>query len=64
MFLYICYFSPFDLKSLLNQKLSNLKAKFCFCDRKINVSIFSNVIRLQLPRIDKKCNKNMNWGHG
>ena len=26
------YFSPFDLKSLLNQKLSSLKAKFCFCD--------------------------------
>ena len=26
------YFFPFDLKSLLNQKLSSLKAKFCFCD--------------------------------
>ena len=26
------YFSPFDLKSSLNQKLSSLKAKVCFCD--------------------------------
>ena len=26
------YFSPFDLKSLLNQALSSLKVKFCFCD--------------------------------
>ena len=47
MFLYI--FSPFDLKSLVNQKFSIFKAKFCFCDWQINVSIFSNVIGLQLP---------------
>ena len=26
------YFSPFNLKSLLNQKLTSLKAKFCFFD--------------------------------
>ena len=26
------YFSPFDLKSSLNRKLSSLKAKVCFCD--------------------------------
>ena len=32
LFLYIAYFSPFNLKSLLNQKLSSLKAEFCFCD--------------------------------
>ena len=25
-------FSPFNLESLLNQKLSSLKAEFCFCD--------------------------------
>ena len=43
------YFSPLNLKSLLNQKLCSLKAKFCFCDRQINVAIFSNVIRLHLP---------------
>ena len=49
LFLYIAYFSPFNLKSLLNQKLSSLKAEFCFCDWQINVSIFSNVFRLQLP---------------
>ena len=42
-------FSPFDLKSLLNQKLSSLKAKFCFCDWQTNVSIFSNFTRLELP---------------
>ena len=42
------YFSPFDLKSSLNQKLSRLKKKVCFCDWQIVVSIFSNVIRLQL----------------
>ena len=48
-FLIFAYFSPFDLKRILNQKLSSLKAKFCFCDWQINVSIFSNVIRLQLP---------------
>ena len=42
------YFSPFNLKSSLNQKLSNLEAKVCFCDWQINVSSFSNVIRLQL----------------
>ena len=52
------YFSPFDLKSLLNQKLSSLKAKFCFRDWQINVAIFSN-IRLHLPRKSKECNKNM-----
>ena len=40
------YFSPFDLRNLLTQKLSSLKAKFYFCDWKINVSIFSNVTRL------------------
>ena len=43
------YFSPSDLKSQLKQKLSSLKPKFCFYDGHINVSIFSNVIRLQLP---------------
>ena len=43
------YFSPFDLKSLLSHKLSSLKAKFCFCDWLINVSIFSIIIRLQFP---------------
>ena len=52
------YFSPFDLKSLLNQKLSSLKAKFCFRDWQINVATFSN-IRLHLPRKSKECNKNM-----
>ena len=26
------YFSPFDLNSLLDQKLSTLTAKFCFCN--------------------------------
>ena len=31
-FFTIAYFSPFNLKSLLNQKLSSLKAEFCFCD--------------------------------
>ena len=35
------YFSPFDLKSSLNQKLSSLKAKVCFCDWQVNVSILS-----------------------
>ena len=25
-------FSPFDLNSLLSQKLSSLKVRFCFCD--------------------------------
>ena len=41
------YFSPFDLKSSLNHKLSSLRAKVCFCDWQINVSIFSNFIRQQ-----------------
>ena len=45
------YFSHFDRKSSLNQKLSSLKAQVCFCDCQINVSIFSNVIRLQLSQI-------------
>ena len=36
------YFSSFDLKSSLNQKLSSLKAKVYFCDWQMNVSIFSN----------------------
>ena len=29
--------------------MCSLKSKFCICDWQINVSIFSNVIRLQLP---------------
>ena len=41
-----CYFSPFKLKSVLNQKL---KAEFCFGDGQINVAIISTVISLQLP---------------
>ena len=49
MFFTSAYFSPSDLKSRLKQKLSSLKPKFCFYDGHINVSIFSNVIRLQLP---------------
>ena len=64
MFSYIftsAYFSPFNLKSLLNQKLSSSKTKFCFWDWQRKVSIFLNAIRLQLPQIDKECNKNMNW---
>ena len=36
MFLYISFFSPFDLKSSLNQKLSSLNAKVSFCDWQIN----------------------------
>ena len=64
MFFYICLFSPFNLKSLLNQKLFSSKAKFCFWDWQRNVSVFSNAIRLQLPRIGKECNKNMNWRQG
>ena len=40
------YFSQFNLKSLLNQKLSSLKGKFCFCKQHV---IFSNAIRLHLP---------------
>ena len=31
-FFTFAYFYPFNLKSLLNQKCSSLKAKFCFCD--------------------------------
>ena len=38
------YFSPFDLKSSLNQKLLSLKTKVCFYDWQISGSIFSNVI--------------------
>ena len=54
------YFSPFDLKSLLNQKLSSLKAKFCFCDWQINVLIFQMLLGYNIPRISKECKKNMN----
>ena len=60
MFFYIftsAYFSPFNLKSLLNQKLSSSKTKFCFWDWQRNVSIFLNAIRLQLPRPGKECKK-------
>ena len=45
MFPYICLF--FFLIWKVNQKLSSLKAKVCFCDYQINVPIFSKVIRLQ-----------------
>ena len=48
MFLYICLFlSPFNLKSLLNQRLFKSQILFSWLT---NVSIFSNVIRLQLPQ--------------
>ena len=43
------YFFPFNLKSLLKQKLSTLKGKFYFCNWQVNLAIFSNVIRLQFP---------------
>ena len=57
--LHLLIFSPFDLKSLLNQKLSGLKEKVCFCDWQINVSIFSNIIRLQLSEKAKNTTKLM-----
>ena len=41
LFCFSADFSPFDLKSSLNQKLSSLKAKVCFCDWQVNVSILS-----------------------
>ena len=51
--LHLLILSSFNLRSLLNQKLSILtmilKTKFCFRDWQINVAIFANAIRLHLP---------------
>ena len=58
------YFSPFDLKSFLNQKLSSLKAKFCFYDWQMMFQFFQMLLGCNLPQIGKQCNKNMNWVQG
>ena len=56
------YFSPFDPKSSFNQKLPSLKPKVCFCDWQINVSMFSNVIRLQLSPKRQQMQQKYNLG--
>ena len=63
IFFISAYFSPFDLKSLLNQKLSSLKAKFCFCNWQM-FQFFQMLLGYNFCRIGRECNKNMNWRHG
>ena len=50
------YFSPFDLKSLLNQKFSN----FVFVIDKLMFHFFQMLLGYNFPRIGNECNKNMN----
>ena len=44
------YFSPFNLKSLLDQKLPSWKAKFCFSDWQINFQFFQMLLAYNFRR--------------
>ena len=54
------FFSPFDLKSSLNRKMSSLRAKVCFCDWQM-FQFFHMLLGYNFPRTGNECNKNMNW---